>query len=90
LLFLSPPSGALVKRLFYRQTLAQMENFFGFLAVVVVLAAFPGGYWLARCCAKGVGGRIVLTLVFGAVLLVVGIIAVIAGCSAAGGKMDFK
>ncbi|HEY3900378.1 MAG TPA: hypothetical protein VGM54_17345 [Chthoniobacter sp.] len=67
-----------------------MENFFGILALVVALASFPGGYWLARCCVKSVGGRVVLTLVFGVVLLVVGIIAVIAGCSAAGGKMDFK
>jgi hypothetical protein len=67
-----------------------METFFGILALVVALAAFPGGYWLARCCVKGVGGRIVLTLVFGVILLVVGVIAVIAGCSAAGGKFDIK
>ena len=67
-----------------------MENFFGILAVVVALASFPGGYWLARCCVNNVAGRIVLTLVFGVILLVVGVIAVIAGCSAAGGKMDFK
>jgi len=67
-----------------------MENFFGILALAVALASFPGGYWLARCCTKSVGGRVVLTLVFGAILLVVGVVAVIAGCSAAGGKMDFK
>jgi hypothetical protein len=67
-----------------------MENFFGILAVMVALAAFPGGYWLARRCVANVGGRIVLTLIFGVVLLVVGVIAVIAGCSAAGGKMDMK
>jgi hypothetical protein len=67
-----------------------MENFFSFLAIVVLLASFPGGYWLAKRCTKSVGGRVVLTLVFGVILLVVGIVAVIAGCSAAGGKMDFK
>jgi hypothetical protein len=67
-----------------------MDTFFGILAIFVVLASFPGGYWLARCCVKSVGGRVVLTLVFGVVLLVVGIIAVIAGCSAAGGRMDFR
>ncbi len=67
-----------------------MENFFGILALVVALASFPGGYWVARCCVKNTGGRIVLTLVFGAIFLVGGVIAVIAGCSAAGGRMDFK
>ena len=67
-----------------------MENFFGILALAVALASFPGGYWLARFCVKNVGGRIVLTLLFGVVFLVVGVIAVISGCSAAGGKMDFK
>ena len=67
-----------------------MDSFFGILALAVALAAFPGGYWLARCCVKNVGGRIVLTIVFGIILLVVGVIAVISGCSAAGGKMDFK
>jgi hypothetical protein len=39
---------------------------------------------------KNVGGRVVLTLLFGVVFLIVGIIAVISGCSAAGGKMDFR
>jgi ABC-type sugar transport system permease subunit len=67
-----------------------MENFFGILAVVVVLAAFPGGYWLARCCAKNIAGRVLLTLLFGIVFMIVGVIAVVSGCSAAGGKMDFK
>jgi hypothetical protein len=67
-----------------------MENFFGILAVVVVLAALPCGYWLARRCAKNTGGRVVLTLVFGVVFLVAGLIAVISGCSAMGGKMDLK
>lgn len=67
-----------------------MDQFFGFLAIAVMLASFPGGYWLARRCAKNTGGRVVLTLLFGVILLVVGVIAVIAGCSAAGGKMDFK
>lgn len=67
-----------------------MENFFGILALVVALAAFPGGFFAARCCTKSVGGRVVLTLVFGVIFLVVGVIGVIAGCSAAGGKMDFK
>ena len=67
-----------------------MENFFGFLAIVVVLASLPGGYWLAKRCTKSAGGRVVLTLVFGVILLVAGLIAVMAGCSAAGGKMDFK
>lgn len=67
-----------------------MENLFGFLALAVVLAAFPGGYWLARRCVKNIGGRIALTLLFGVVLMVVGVIAVVSGCSAAGGKMDFR
>jgi hypothetical protein len=67
-----------------------MENFFGILAIVVALASLPCGYLLARRCVKNPGGRIVLTLVFGAVVLVVGLIAVISGCSAMGGKMDLK
>ena len=67
-----------------------MENFFGCLAIAVILAAFPGGYWLARCCVKNIGGRIALTLLFGVVLMVVGVIAVVSGCSAMGGRMDFK
>ena len=68
----------------------QMESFFDILAVVVLLVSFPGGYWIARCCVKNVGGRIVLTIVFGIILLVVGVVAVVAGCSASGVKMDFK
>jgi len=67
-----------------------MESFFGFLALAVALASFPGGYWLARCCTKNVGGRIALTLLFGVIFLVVGVIAVVSGCSAVGGKMDFR
>jgi len=67
-----------------------MENFFGCLAIVVMLASFPGGYWLARCCVKNVGGRVVLTLLFGVIIMVVGVVAVISGCSAAGGRMDFR
>jgi hypothetical protein len=67
-----------------------MDTLFGILALLVALASFPGGYWLARCCVKNVGGRIALTLLFGVVFLVVGVIAVVAGCSAVGGKMDFK
>lgn len=67
-----------------------MENFFGFLALAVALASFPGGYWLARRCVKNVAGRILLTLLFGVIFLVVGVTSVVAGCSAAGGKMDFR
>ncbi len=67
-----------------------MDQFFGLLAIAVILASFPGGYWVARRCAKNTGGRVVLTLLFGVVFLVVGVIAVIAGCSAAGGRMDMK
>ena len=67
-----------------------MDNFFGFLAVVVALASLPCGYWLASRCSVGVGARVMLTLVFGVVFLVVGLIAVISGCSAMGGKMDLK
>ena len=67
-----------------------MENFFGILALVVALASLPCGFLLARLCVKNVGGRIVLTLVFGVIILVVGVIGVISGCSAMGGRMDFK
>ena len=67
-----------------------MENFFGCLAIAVMLAAFPGGYWLARRCVKNIGGRIVLTLLFGVIIMVGGLTAVVAGCSAAGGRMDLK
>jgi hypothetical protein len=67
-----------------------MDSFFGFLAMVVVLAAFPGGYWLARRCVANTGGRVLLTIIFGVVIIVVGVTAAVAGCSAAGGKMDFK
>jgi hypothetical protein len=67
-----------------------MESFFGILALLVALASFPGGYWLARKCAKNIPGRIVLTLLFGVILLVVGVCSVVAGCSAVGGKMDFR
>lgn len=67
-----------------------MESFFGILALVVAVSAFPGGFLAARRCTKSFGGRIILTLAFGVVFLVAGIIGVIAGCSAVGGKMDFK
>ena len=67
-----------------------MENFFGILALVVALAALPCGFLLARLCTKNTGLRIVLTIVFGATILVAGLIAVMAGCSGMGGKMDFK
>ena len=67
-----------------------MESFFGILAWVVLLACLPCGFLVARRCAKNIAGRVVLTLVFGAVFLVVGLIAVVSGCSAAGGRMDFK
>ncbi len=67
-----------------------MDSFFGFLAMVVLLVAFPCGYWLARRCVANTGGRVVLTLIFGVIILVVGVTAVVAGCSAAGGKMDMK
>ena len=67
-----------------------MENFFGILAVVVALASFPCGFWVARCCVKNAGGRVALTILFGVIFLVVGVIAVVSGCSAMGGKMDFK
>jgi len=67
-----------------------MESFFSILAVVVMLASFPGGYLLARCCVVNVAGRILLTLLFGAIILVAGVIGVISGCSAMGGRMDFK
>jgi hypothetical protein len=67
-----------------------MENLFGILAIVVAVASFPGGFFLARRLVKGIGARIVLTIVFGTIFLVGGVIAVIAGCSAAGGRMDFK
>jgi hypothetical protein len=64
-------------------------SLFSSFATLVALASFPGGYWLARKCAKGTGGRIALTLVFGIVFLVVGVLAVLICCSAAG-KLDFK
>jgi hypothetical protein len=67
-----------------------MENFFGILAAIVALGSLPAGYFLARCCVANVAGRVLLTLLFGAIILVVGVIAVVSGCSAAGGKMDFK
>jgi hypothetical protein len=67
-----------------------MENFFSILAVIVVLASFPAGYWAARSCVKNVGGRVALTLLFGVVFMIVGVIGVVSGCSAVGGKMDFK
>ena len=65
-----------------------MEDFFGLLAGVVALASFPCGFLLARRCTKSVGVRVLLTIVFGAVILVAGLIAVMAGCSGLGGKMD--
>ena len=77
-----------------RRGLAQgggdMENFFGILAVVVALASLPCGFLLARRCTKSVGVRVLLTIVFGAVILVAGLIAVMAGCSGLGGKMDMR
>ena len=65
-----------------------MENFFGILAVVVALASLPCGFLLARRCTKSVGIRVLLTVVFGAVFLVAGLIAVMAGCSGLGGKFN--
>jgi hypothetical protein len=62
---------------------------FSFLATVVVLASFPGGYWVARRCTKKAGGRVALTLVFGVILLAAGLLAVLI-CSSASGKIDMK
>ena len=67
-----------------------MEDFFGALAVVVALASLPCGFLLARRCTKNVFGRIALTLVFGVVFLVAGLIAVMAGCSGLGGKFNMQ
>ncbi len=67
-----------------------MEDFFGALAVLVALASLPCGFLLARRCVKNVFGRIALTLVFGLVILVAGLIAVMAGCSGLGGKMHIQ
>jgi hypothetical protein len=67
-----------------------MENFFGILAAVVALGSFPAGYFLARRCVANVAGRVLLTLLFGAIILFLGVIGVVSGCSAMGGKMDFK
>lgn len=67
-----------------------MEDFFGALAILVALASLPCGFLLARRCVKNVFGRIALTLVFGVVFLVAGLIAVMAGCSGLGGKMDMR
>jgi hypothetical protein len=67
-----------------------MEDLFGVLAIIVLLAAFPGGFFLARRLVKGTGGRIVVTVVLGVIFIVGGLIAIMAGCSALGGKVDFK
>ncbi|MDR3405252.1 MAG: hypothetical protein P4L99_22345 [Chthoniobacter sp.] len=67
-----------------------MDSFFGILAIVVALASFPAGYFVARCCVANVAGRVLLTLLFGAIILVVGVVGVVAGCSALGGKMDHR
>ena len=67
-----------------------MDTFFGILAAVVALASLPCGYLLARRCVTNPGGRIMLTLLFGLIILVVGVVSVISGCSAMGGRMDFK
>jgi hypothetical protein len=67
-----------------------MESLFGVLAWVVLLGCLPCGFLAARRCTKNVAGRVLLTLVFGAIFLVIGLIAVVSGCSAMGGRMDFK
>jgi drug/metabolite transporter (DMT)-like permease len=67
-----------------------MEDLFGALALLVGLASFPCGFLLARRCTENVFGRIALTLVFGIVFLIAGLIAVMAGCSGLGGKMDMR
>ena len=65
-----------------------MENLFGALAIVVAIMAFPGGFFVARCCTQNVFARIALTVVFGAVILAAGLVAVMAGCSGLGGKVN--
>ena len=65
-----------------------MENLFGALAIVVAIMAFPGGFYVARCCTQNVFARIALTVVFGAVILAAGLVAVMAGCSGLGGKVN--
>ncbi|MEI9892705.1 MAG: hypothetical protein WDN28_02015 [Chthoniobacter sp.] len=67
-----------------------MESFFGILALTVAVASFPAGFWLARRCVENIAGRVLLTLLFGVIIMIAGVIAVVAGCSAIGGKMDFK
>jgi len=67
-----------------------MEDFFGALAGLVALACLPCGFLIARRCVKNVFGRIALTLVFGLVILIAGWIAVVSGCSALGGRVNFQ
>jgi hypothetical protein len=67
-----------------------MEDFFGLVAALVALGCLPCGFLLARRCTGNVFGRIGLTIVFGAVILVAGLIGVMAGCSALGGKFHMQ
>jgi len=62
-----------------------MEMLFRYVSLAMGLASLPAGYWLACHCTKSGGGRVALTLFFGAILLLVALqIGVTSGCSTNG------
>ena len=66
-----------------------MENLFGLLFFVMIFASIWGGTVLAMKWAKAPLARAFLALVLIAVFIVAGTTAVIAGCTAVTGPVNF-
>lgn len=66
-----------------------MEGVFGILFLVMTVASIWGGIVLARKWVKDPIGRVFLALLLIGVFFVVGTTAVIAGCSAVTGPVNF-
>ena len=67
-----------------------MEPFFGIVAILVVIGSCVGAWKLACRLATHLAVRFLLTVVFALVLIIAGLTAVVAGCVATTGGLDFK
>jgi hypothetical protein len=67
-----------------------MEPFFGIVALLVVIGSCVGAWKLSCRLAEHIAIRFLLSVVFALVLIVAGLTAVVSGCVATTGGLDFK
>lgn len=67
----------------------ELEPLFGMLWVALLIGSIPGAIILARKWVKGVAGRIVLSLMLIVVFWAASTVAVISGCTAVTGPVNF-